>query len=538
MFGELKGYLDVKVPAKVRKRGFTPWKAWKKQLCVVLPSENSCVSIQIGGNSANTIKITPEATFCHSSSRSRQFAFGVYSNVGQTRRPLIFLAGSSESETQKWMMHIRNLLHPEEQFDLSAQHEDGVFSVSLIDNPLSQSAGLSGFYGLMTVESCHIRLSKHSQDDVVASWDWDQFHQFHLAATGKPEDENNICVIHTSSEFPAGPGQLYIFCLKAPQLLDALLRRGQRRHPLPQPFSLQNSRRLSRSESDLRCYCSVAEATVVGSPSKFLRHAALIRSHSGSRDSGVRISTASDDSGHDGQGKLANGVISAGLGLLFSTPGCSEADTESLHEYQHIGSCESEEDIEQVAALFRTNSVTNNYSPRRESGISLASGIYEEIADDVFPALTEGQTQNHYENPASLGWRKSLEDTSPPPPLPPRKFHSQAKCSMSEEALDEKSKSPSFTSSASVRFPMLSSWRQGSFPGYSASCSSLASSLPPTPWAGKWMGPKGPLPPEPEPEEESDYVPMSPRGVPLLPSPPPPMNEESHYMVMASLKRS
>ncbi|KAK7863007.1 hypothetical protein R5R35_014559 [Gryllus longicercus] len=530
MSSDLSGYLDVKVPAKVRKRGFTPWKAWKKQWCVVLPSENSGVCIQIGSNSSNTIQISSDSTFCHSSSRSRQFAFGVYTNVGQTRRPLIFLAGNSETETQKWMAHIRNLLHPKQPFDIYAQHGEGTFSVSLIDNTLTQSAGLSGFYGVMTVGACHISLSRNGSEEAVASWDWSQFHQFHLAATGKPEDENKICVIHTSSEFPAGPGQMYIFCLQAPQLLDCLLRRGQIKQLLPQPVSLQNSRRLSRSESDLRCYCSVAEATV-GSPSKFLRHPALIRSHSGSRDSGVRVSTASDDSGHDIQGKVANSLISAGLGLLFSTPGCSEADNESLHEYQHIGSCESDEDIEQVAALFRTNSVSNTYSPRRESGISLASGIYEEIMDDVFPALTDGQTQNHYENPASLGWRKSLEDNSPPPPLPPRKhkFHTQAKCSMSEEALDEKSKSP-----PTSRFPSLSALRQGSFPGYSASCSSLASSpLPPIPWS-KWSA-RGPLPPEPEP----DYVPMSPRGAPILPPTPPPIShEESHYMVMASLKPS
>ena len=106
--------------------------------------------------------------------------------------------------------------------------------------------------------------------------------------------------------------------------------------------------------------------------------------------------------------QVASSLISAGLGLLFSTPNCSEADAESLHEYQQVGSLDSDEYEEDPLPC------------RRESGVSLASGIYEEIAD--CEPSSQSSSINHYENPAMLQWRDSLEDKEDsPPPLPPRK---------------------------------------------------------------------------------------------------------------------
>jgi hypothetical protein len=107
--------------------------------------------------------------------------------------------------------------------------------------------------------------------------------------------------------------------------------------------------------------------------------------------------------------QVASSLITAGLGLLFSTPACSEADTESLHEYQQVGSLDSDEYDEEPA---------NSPLPtRRESGISIASGIYEEIADEVARSST-----NHYENPVTLRCGRVADVTGDlPPPLPPRK---------------------------------------------------------------------------------------------------------------------
>ena len=107
--------------------------------------------------------------------------------------------------------------------------------------------------------------------------------------------------------------------------------------------------------------------------------------------------------------QVASSLISAGLGLLFSTPACSEADTESLHEYQQVGSLDSDE--------YDDEPVNSPLPTRRESGISIASGIYEEIADED----TQNST-NHYENPVTLRCGIAAEDMGDlPPPLPPRK---------------------------------------------------------------------------------------------------------------------
>ena len=94
------------------------------------------------------------------------------------------------------------------------------------------------------------------------------------------------------SEFCASAGQLHVFCLQAPALLDRLLASGRVQRllssPLPSPPPLQRgARRLSRSESDL--YCFTGKEKALGSPRQhhnFMRHKAVLeRSQSSSRTS-------------------------------------------------------------------------------------------------------------------------------------------------------------------------------------------------------------------------------------------------------------
>ena len=100
------------------------------------------------------------------------------------------------------------------------------------------------------------------------------------------------------SEFCAGAGQLHVFCPQASELLDQLLTNGRVRRlmssPLPTPPPLRHGpRRLTRSESDLRCF-RADEFSALGSPGQpchFLRHKGVLeRSHSSSR-----ASATSDD---------------------------------------------------------------------------------------------------------------------------------------------------------------------------------------------------------------------------------------------------
>jgi len=96
--------------------------------------------------------------------------------------------------------------------------------------------------------------------------------------------------------------------------------------------------------------------------------------------------------------KVASGLLTAGLGLMLTTPGCSEPD--SLHDYQCLDALWPDPGADQLSDLPDLSHRV--YKPgRRESGVSIASGIYEEIEE-----LPD----------------ESWERSGPlPPPLPPRK---------------------------------------------------------------------------------------------------------------------
>lgn len=72
------------------------------------------------------------------------------------------------------------------------------FPVSFIDNGHSRLAGLMGVYGNMVVGKDCLTLYDPSSEALLCSWKWQQLHQFHLSATEIKEDENMICIIHTS----------------------------------------------------------------------------------------------------------------------------------------------------------------------------------------------------------------------------------------------------------------------------------------------------------------------------------------------------
>ncbi|PSN36925.1 hypothetical protein C0J52_13899 [Blattella germanica] len=472
--GEMSGFLDVKVPARVRRRrGLALWKAWKKQWITVRPGPDAGLEIQLG---STCVRVPPKAILCRTESRSRQFAFGVFS-WSEPRRPSIYLAGSTS---------------------------DG-FPVSLIDNALSRIAGLTGLYGNLRVGPHRLTLHDSSSGQLTYSWKWQQLHQFHLAATEVKEDENKICVLHTSSEFCAGAGQIHLFSTHAPELLDRLLSTGRVRRllssPLPSPPPLRRgARRLSRSESDLHCFTSSEPNSPRQHRHHFLRHKGVLeRSHSSSR-----TSATSDDYVQAIGGKVASSLLSAGLGLLFSTPACSEADTESLHEYQKVGSLDSDDYDDEPSCSYLEPPSNSSVPFRRESGISIASGIYEEIADSEPSTVV-----NHYENPAMLSWEGSIKKDDSPPPLPPRKQRHHFLDSVQEDVGKE----------WCYRTPPISTPRASSS-GISASCS---------PDFGRWMPPHRLIwNSESSPQPEPDYLPMSPGPTRVV-------AEEQHYTVMASV---
>lgn len=175
------------------------------------------------------------------------------------------------------------------------------------------------------------------------SWKWYQFHQFHLQAPTQPVDDKLVVVMHTSGlvfsktsifnyckyvyvycrDFPAGPGQLYLYCKKGPKLLQHLVNRGKRQKSNSNMIA---SKRLSRSEGDLY---NNSQLCAPDSPMCF-------RSQTGSDDSGVRVSIASDDSGFALKTKTASSLISIGMAVLTKTPGGSESNDDSVQDLSKI----------------------------------------------------------------------------------------------------------------------------------------------------------------------------------------------------------
>ncbi|KAJ8934482.1 hypothetical protein NQ314_013357 [Rhamnusium bicolor] len=275
---------------------------------------------------------------------------------------------------------------------------DSNFRVSLVDNKHSRTAGLIGLFGVLGMSSQEIFISDPCTGEPKISFKWFQFHQFHHQAPAQPVDKEKVIVMHTSGEFPAGPGQLYLYCEDGSNLLNHLVAKGKLSKSPP---GIISSRRLSRSEGDLCCASNNFYLYTPDSPSYF-------RSKTDSEDSGVRVSVSSDDSGYVTKSKNASSNLSVGIALITKTPGESETE-------------DSSQDLANIDEEFPRGSL-----PRRESGVSLASGIYEEIPDDypkISPNKNDPKYTNHvYENPLELILGVKSSKYFSPPPLPPRRL--------------------------------------------------------------------------------------------------------------------
>ncbi|CAG9864138.1 unnamed protein product [Phyllotreta striolata] len=376
----LKGFMEVKMPSKT-KRGFTPWKAWKRQWCEIkrLDSIQNGVELKLrsnkDGNVLNSFVLPRCSLICRTESRTKQHAFGVF-NLGRKQKPIVFLTGNSETESQNWMFSIRKMLSVASYLPV----DNSNFRVSLVDNHHSRAAGLLGTFGVLSVNQQDLIISDPCTGEQKIAWKWFHFHQFHLQAPLNSGDDQKIIVMHTSSEFPAGPGQLFLYCKHASKLLHHLVARGQ---------FLKTKNRLSRSEGDLcnALNCSFQSDSPV-----------CLRSQTGSEDSGIRASIVSDDSEYQLKSKDTS-VSSIRMDVVTKTPGGSETE-------------DSSQDL--------LNPQQRHGLPRNESGISLASGIYEEIPDDhEFTPKSSKHASHVYENPAEVIFELRKRFFAPPP-LPPR----------------------------------------------------------------------------------------------------------------------
>lgn len=152
---ELCGFVDAKLPGnrgmsqRVKKRSLASWKAWKRHWCavrklnvghgieVLLDCSISSGKSIVPNEKDNRIKIPPNAMICRTESKTKHFSFGIFSQ--KEKKPLLYLSAASETDTQRWMASLRQLLRPRKH-----RFMEGSLSISIIDNVHSRSAGLMG----------------------------------------------------------------------------------------------------------------------------------------------------------------------------------------------------------------------------------------------------------------------------------------------------------------------------------------------------------------------------------------------------------
>ncbi|XP_031845900.1 uncharacterized protein LOC116432749 isoform X2 [Nomia melanderi] len=346
---EICGFLDVKYLSgkykvhKVRKRTLAPWKVWRRHWCSIRRlGPGLGVRIQLDYNISNAINTSPndkdnsliipsDAIIYRTQSRSKQFAFGIFPT--KERKPLIYFAGNSETESQRWMANIRQLLRPRK-----SQFIPGSYSVSMVDNAHSKASGLIGLYGDLVASTKGVFIKDAHSGETIETFDWRELGQFH----------------HSTTE--------------AGKLLQDLVTQGRG------PRAKLNRRPLSLSEGDLR----ISKFEEIQRNYPILSERIDVRILNKSRNSTV-------DHGEMGSkiyNKLAENVYQP---EPSSVPNITD-NTKEWSNYPH---------------------------DRRISNISVASGIYEEIADEV---ENDKATTSHFSVDRFFHSFESEE----PPPLPPR----------------------------------------------------------------------------------------------------------------------
>ncbi|KAL6268417.1 hypothetical protein P5V15_001552 [Pogonomyrmex californicus] len=195
------------------------------------------------------------------------------------------------------------------------------YQISMIDNTHSKVAGITGLYGDLIANEMGIFIRNIHTGDVAETFQWKEFSQFHLMTAGRPEDVKRICVMHTSKEFRCGIGEFHIFCLDANKLLQDLVTQG-RGPKHRRRFLHSNSENLEMMQRD--------EIAIDNLPLQLKSDATFCISNADANCARTSIST-----------KAVENIY-------------QPEPNEKLDSYSH-----------------------------EESNISVASGIYEEIRDDV-----------------------------------------------------------------------------------------------------------------------------------------------------------
>ena len=148
---EVCGFVDAKLPGNrgVTQRMKNSWKVWKRHWCaarklsmgqgieILLDCSISNGKSVIPNEKDNRIKIPSSVIICRTESKTMHYSFGIFSP--KEKKPLLYLAADSETNTQRWIASLRQLLRPRKH-----RFMEGSLSISIIDNAHSRSSDLMG----------------------------------------------------------------------------------------------------------------------------------------------------------------------------------------------------------------------------------------------------------------------------------------------------------------------------------------------------------------------------------------------------------
>ncbi|XP_018019077.1 uncharacterized protein LOC108675566 [Hyalella azteca] len=267
--GSVKGYLDVKIPARKRKSiSLFRVQVWKRRCWVVVRGDRSPADSTSGGGMVTpTAPSTPthpsstpingnssqsasgeislsveiytrhegsnqptEGTILHidlvhkirrAKSKSHPYAFEVCGRRGQA---LLYLSGGSETESQRWMSAMRDLLW----LPLQLPHINAVYphnwpvSAISVGEEEGEYAALGGLYGRMAVARANLVIKDVHNGATLAEWPLTSIQRVYVSAGGELEDEGKIFIIQTRPAHPCGETYLYFFSNELGPLLDGL----------------------------------------------------------------------------------------------------------------------------------------------------------------------------------------------------------------------------------------------------------------------------------------------------------------------------
>ncbi|XP_061721098.1 uncharacterized protein LOC133527917 [Cydia pomonella] len=275
----MSGFLDVKYPFK-SNLGLNPFKTWKRQWCILRPSPTCAgggslaVYCSEAGASAGAVELPPDSVVRRAKSRSRPFAFAVFS-VQEPHKPRILLAAQTLQDAQLWMDKIRALLDGKQ---LLGSVRDS-FSVTIMSSSLSRKLLLCGD-GQLTITADGVVIARSHAIPTLVPWK-------HVTDVQSGSDKNRIVVgVNRFVVFLVHLGPLTLYGIGAISVLLTFISCQKQRDFIHQAIYKVAAEPVRRADIKMtvlldRFYYQISHQPLSGQP-----HLSLCHSYSGFHNGG------------------------------------------------------------------------------------------------------------------------------------------------------------------------------------------------------------------------------------------------------------